>query len=136
MRIVKDYYRNQRESQLDNYLAMITTAKEAVGLTIDLSHFNEHDFANVQRAAWLTIVRAITRLVALNPFDPDFKETNPWLNPAGHPSVPEVSAERNPHLFFGVPNPTGWFALTSRDFDLYWGVLPLPHPTRRHSSAS
>ncbi|HTD34380.1 MAG TPA: hypothetical protein VK665_12005 [Candidatus Elarobacter sp.] len=127
LRIVKNYFR-KHDDELSNYRDMITDARDAAKLKIDLSHFNEHDFANVQRAAWLTIVRAITRLVSVNPFDSHHMESNPWLDPEPGCSAREVSAVKNPHLFFGVPNRTGSYALTNADFDAFWGTLTIPPP--------
>jgi hypothetical protein len=136
LRLVKNFYRT-RETEFDNFRNKIDEAQKAINLNIDMSRFNQHDFANVQRAAWLTVVRAITRLVALNPFDPNFLEENPWLNakPDGS-SANETGAKENPHLFFGVPDPVGRYALTDRDFDEYWGQLRLPRSNSNVATAS
>lgn len=113
--VVKKHYRNPSDDLLSRYAALISS----LGLSVDTATINHHDFANIHRAAWLRIVRALARLVALNPFQSNMND-NEWANP------PQLGTERQVDLptahgsfFFKIPNASGYYALSSTAFDDY-----------------
>lgn len=101
----------------------------------DISNFNEHDFANVHRAAWLSVLRALSRLVAFNPLSIPKgagagAPPNQWGDPLGTPSARSADIiTKHGDFFFRVPLGVGYYALTNSDFnDSENSVLQLGDP--------
>src|SRR5947209_2391574 len=55
LKLVKSHFRSPSDDKTDTYAALINKADPIVVP----GQINEHDFANIHRAAWLTIVRAL-----------------------------------------------------------------------------
>jgi hypothetical protein len=90
----------------------------------DTGDFNEHDFANIHRVAWLKILRALARLVAVNPFIGFPPAANPWADPSGWPTARTIPLPTQNHgdFDFTVPNAKGYYAFTYGDLDQYEGA--------------
>ncbi|MEA2663932.1 MAG: hypothetical protein QOI11_876 [Candidatus Eremiobacteraeota bacterium] len=127
--LVKLFYR-KRSDQLLGYTSLIKIAASTLAPVPDLSAFNAHDFANVHRVAWLTIVRGLSRLVGFNPFyNPDMNPKNQWADPAaGTTSRGAELRTRRADFLFEIPNPSGYYAVASRDFDTVEGTVFDPPP--------
>jgi hypothetical protein len=114
---VKNHYRNPGVDATGAYAALIALADPAV----DPASINEHDFANVHRATWLVIVRALSRLVALNPFQSTLN-TNEWADPQGGTEREVDLPTKHGAFFFRIPNAKGYYALTNAHMDTAEGT--------------
>ena len=115
--LVKLYHRD-RGDYIDQWAALISK----VAQNPDTNRFNEHDFANVHRVAWLKLVRALARLVALSPFIGYPPAANPWADPSQGTAHSMPLPSSHGAFFFEVPNATGYYALTNKDLDGYEGA--------------
>jgi hypothetical protein len=114
--VVKQHYRDPSTEHFKDYAALMAVVAVP---GIDAGSINQHDVANIHRAAWLKIVRSLARLVALNPFQSS-KNTNQWADPPpqGTARAVDLPTTYGP-FFFKIPNPTGYYAISNTDFDAF-----------------
>lgn len=119
LELVKRYHR-ERPDETQDWENVV----HAVYQNPDTSAFNEHDFANIHRVAWLKVLRALSRLVALNPFIGWPPASNPWADPVSGGTAHSVSLPTANHgdFVFVIPNKTGYYAITNADLDEHEGT--------------
>jgi hypothetical protein len=113
------------------YKVLIVRALQGGTGVPDLSRFNEHDFANIHRAAWLAVTRALCRLVGFSPFyDAHADPPTQWGDPPdGGVRRGAMLTTKRGMFFIETPNTSGFYAIHNRDFDGYEGeVLVVPPP--------
>jgi|GEM_PF-2708483 len=114
---VKAHFRRPNVDATTAYAGYIAAADPS----IDAATVNEHDFANVHRSAWLTVVRALSRLVARNPFQSALNN-NEWADPQGATEREVDLPTKHGPFFFRIPNAKGYYAVQNVHMDRFEGT--------------
>lgn len=120
-------------SYLQTYKMLIKTACSQVIGSPNIDQMNEHDFANVHRAASLAIMRALCRLVGFSPFyGAEADPHNQWGDPPdGEVTRRVVITTKHGQFFVETPLAIGCYAIANQDFDDFEGqVLNVPKPPK------